>query len=33
MKNSRTVVPKLIADAVKQIIDTSNAEYIIGKKK
>ena len=34
MKNSRAVVPKIeLQDAVKQIIDTSNAEYIIGKKR
>ena len=34
MKNFRAVVPKInIQDAVKQIIDTSNEEYILGKKR
>jgi 2-C-methyl-D-erythritol 4-phosphate cytidylyltransferase / 2-C-methyl-D-erythritol 2,4-cyclodiphosphate synthase len=34
MKNARAVVPKIkIQDAVKQIIDSSNEEYIIGKKR
>ena len=34
IKNARAVVPKVkIQDAVKQIIDTSNAEYILGKKR
>jgi 2-C-methyl-D-erythritol 4-phosphate cytidylyltransferase/2-C-methyl-D-erythritol 2,4-cyclodiphosphate synthase len=34
MKNSRAVVPKIkIQDAVKQIIDSSNEEYILGKKR
>jgi 2-C-methyl-D-erythritol 4-phosphate cytidylyltransferase / 2-C-methyl-D-erythritol 2,4-cyclodiphosphate synthase len=34
MKNSRAVVPKIkIQDAVKQIIDSSNEEYIITKKR
>ena len=34
IKNARAVVPKIkIQDAVKQIIDTSNAEYILGKKR
>ena len=34
MKNSRAVVPKIkIQDAVKQIIDSSKDEYIIGKKR
>ena len=34
MENSRGVVPKIkIHDAVKQIIDSSNEEYILGKKK
>jgi 2-C-methyl-D-erythritol 4-phosphate cytidylyltransferase / 2-C-methyl-D-erythritol 2,4-cyclodiphosphate synthase len=34
MKNARAVVPKIkIQDAVKQIIDSSNNEYILGKKK
>ena len=34
MKNSRAVVPKIkIQDAVKQIIDSSKEEYIIGKKR
>ena len=34
MKNSRAVVPKIdIQDAVKQKIDTSLNEYIIGKKR
>ena len=33
MKNSRAVVPKIkVQDAVKQIIDSSKEEYIIGKK-
>jgi 2-C-methyl-D-erythritol 4-phosphate cytidylyltransferase/2-C-methyl-D-erythritol 2,4-cyclodiphosphate synthase len=34
MKNFRAVVPKIkIQDAVKQIIDSSNEEYILGKKR
>jgi 2-C-methyl-D-erythritol 4-phosphate cytidylyltransferase / 2-C-methyl-D-erythritol 2,4-cyclodiphosphate synthase len=34
MKNSRAVVPKIkIQDAVKQIIDSSKNEYILGKKR
>ena len=34
MKNSRAVVPKIkIQDAVKQIIDSSKEEYILGKKR
>jgi 2-C-methyl-D-erythritol 4-phosphate cytidylyltransferase / 2-C-methyl-D-erythritol 2,4-cyclodiphosphate synthase len=34
MKNSRAVIPKIkIQDAVKQIIDSSKEEYIIGKKR
>jgi len=34
MKNSRAVIPKIkIQDAVKQIIDSSKDEYIIGKKR
>ena len=34
MKNARAVVPKIkITDAVKQIIDSSNEEYILGKKR
>ena len=34
IKNSRAVVPKIkIHDAVKQIIDSSKEEYILGKKR
>jgi 2-C-methyl-D-erythritol 4-phosphate cytidylyltransferase/2-C-methyl-D-erythritol 2,4-cyclodiphosphate synthase len=34
MKNARAVVPKIkIQDAVKQIIDSSKHEYILGKKR
>ena len=34
MKNARAVVPKIkIEDAVKQIIDSSKDEYILGKKR
>jgi 2-C-methyl-D-erythritol 4-phosphate cytidylyltransferase/2-C-methyl-D-erythritol 2,4-cyclodiphosphate synthase len=34
MENSRGVVPKIkIQDAVKQVVDSSNEEYILGKKK
>ena len=34
MKNARAVVPKIeIQDAIKQIIDSSKEEYILGKKK
>ena len=34
MKNARAVVPKIkIQDAIKQIIDSSNEEYIIGRKR
>ena len=34
MKNARAVVPKIkIQDAIKQIIDSSKEEYIVGKKE
>ena len=34
MRNYRAVVPKIkIQDAIKQIIDTSKEEYIVGKKR
>ncbi len=34
MKNARAVVPKIrVHDAIKQIIDSSKEEYIIGKKR
>ena len=34
MKNAKAVIPKIkIQDAIKQIIDTSKAEYILGKKR
>ena len=34
MKNARAVVPKIkIQDAIKQIIDSSKDEYILGKKE
>ena len=34
MKNARAVVPKIkIQDAIKQIIDSSKDEYILGKKR
>jgi 2-C-methyl-D-erythritol 4-phosphate cytidylyltransferase/2-C-methyl-D-erythritol 2,4-cyclodiphosphate synthase len=34
MTNARAVVPKIkIQDAIKQIIDSSNEEYIVGKKR
>ncbi len=34
MRNNKAVVPKIkIQDAVKQIIDTSKEEYIVGKKR
>ena len=34
MKNARAVVPKIkIRDAIKQIIDSSKDEYILGKKR
>ncbi len=34
MKNARAVVPKIrVQDAVKQIIDSSKEEYIVGKKR
>ncbi len=34
MKNSRSVIPKIkIQDAIKQIIDSSKEEYIVGKKR
>ena len=34
MKNSRSVVPKIIVqDAIKQIIDSSKEEYIVSKKR
>ena len=34
MKNNRAVVPKIkIQDAIKQIIDSSKDEYILGKKR
>ena len=34
MKNARAVVPKIkIHDAIKQVIDSSKDEYILGKKR
>jgi 2-C-methyl-D-erythritol 4-phosphate cytidylyltransferase/2-C-methyl-D-erythritol 2,4-cyclodiphosphate synthase len=34
MKNARAVVPKIkVQDAIKQILDSSNEEYIVGKKR
>ena len=34
MKNARAVVPKIrVQDAIKQIVDSSKEEYIIGKKE
>ena len=34
MKNSKAVVPKIrIQDAIKQVIESSNDEYIVGKKR
>ena len=34
MKNARAVVPKIkLQDAIKQIIDSSKNEYILGKKE
>ena len=34
MKNSRAVIPKIkVQDAIKQIIDSSKEEYVIGKKR
>jgi 2-C-methyl-D-erythritol 4-phosphate cytidylyltransferase / 2-C-methyl-D-erythritol 2,4-cyclodiphosphate synthase len=34
MRNARAVVPKIkVQDAIKQIIDSSNEEYIVGKKR
>ena len=34
MKNARAVVPKVnVQDAIKQIIDSSKEEYIVGKKR
>ena len=34
MKNARAVVPKIkVQDAIKQIIETSKEEYIVGKKR
>ena len=34
MKNSKAVIPKIkIQDAIKQIIDSSKEEYIVGKKR
>ncbi|MFL2876165.1 MAG: 2-C-methyl-D-erythritol 2,4-cyclodiphosphate synthase [Candidatus Pelagibacter sp.] len=34
MKNSRAVVPKIkIQDAIKQIIDSSKEEYLVGKRR
>ncbi len=34
MKNARAVVPKIrVQDAVKQIVDSSKEEYIVGKKR
>jgi 2-C-methyl-D-erythritol 4-phosphate cytidylyltransferase len=33
-KNARAVVPKIkVQDAIKQIIDSSKEEYIIGRKR
>ena len=34
MKSARAVIPKIkVQDAIKQIIDSSKEEYIIGKKR
>ena len=34
MKKARAVVPKIkVEDAIKQIIDSSKEEYIVGKKE
>ena len=34
MKNARAVIPKIeIQDAIKQVIDSSKEEYILGKKR
>ena len=34
MKNAKAVIPKIkIQDAIKQIIDSSKEEYIVGKKR
>ena len=34
MSNARAVIPKIrVQDAIKQIIDSSNEEYIIGRKR
>ena len=34
MKNAKAVVPKIeVQDAIKQIIDSSKEEYIVGKKR
>ena len=34
MKNARSVIPKIkVQDAVKQIIDSSKEEYVVGKKR
>ena len=34
MENAKAVVPKIeIQDAIKQIIESSNEEYIIGKNR
>ena len=34
MKNARAVIPKIkVQDAIKQIIDSSKDEYIVGKKR
>ena len=34
MKNARAVIPKIeVQDAIKQIIDSSNEEYIVGKRR
>ena len=34
MKNARAVIPKIrVQDAIKQIIDSSKEEYIVGKKR
>ena len=34
MKSARAVIPKIkVQDAIKQTIDSSKEEYIIGKKR
>ncbi len=34
MKNARAVIPKIsVQDAIKQIIDSSKEEYIVGKRR